>query len=91
MAQTAHGLQAQLFDQHRAGFAAGTTIQNALAPTGDMVALPDGSQQHVRAYAESLGFGRERLAQQADQCSGGELARLHVGRLMTTACDVLRR
>ena len=85
----AYGASLQVFDQHRASLDPQIIIRDALCPAGDMVDLPDGSRQHVRAFAESLGFGQERLPQRIGECSGGELARIHLGRLMCTACDVL--
>jgi ATP-binding cassette subfamily F protein 3 len=87
--RVAYGISMHVFDQHRATLPPETILRDALCPAGDMVDLPDGSRQHVRAFAESLGFGQERLPQRIGECSGGELARIHLGCLMCTACDVL--
>jgi len=77
-----------VFSQHRAEIPPTTLLRDALCPPGDHVRF-QGQTMHVTAWARRLLFRDEQLVQSVGMLSGGELARVHVARLMLETADVL--
>jgi ATP-binding cassette subfamily F protein uup len=77
-----------VFSQHRAEIPPSTLLRDALCPPGDHVRF-QGQSLHVTAWARRLLFRDEQLVQSVGMLSGGELARVHVARLMLETADVL--
>ncbi|MEM7621963.1 MAG: ABC-F family ATP-binding cassette domain-containing protein [Planctomycetota bacterium] len=77
-----------VFSQHREDFDPSTSLQEALCPIGQTVTF-QGRPMHVTAWARRFLFRDEQLAQPVGSLSGGELARIHIARIMLAPCDVL--
>lgn len=77
-----------VFSQHRQDFDPTTTLKDALCPVSDQVRFRD-RPMHVTAWARRFLFRDEQLAQPVGSLSGGELARIHIARIMLVPADVL--
>ncbi len=77
-----------VFSQHRQDFDPDTLLQEALGPQGDRVYFR-GQPMHVTSWARRFLFRDEQLAQPVKSLSGGELARIHIARIMLAEADVL--
>lgn len=77
-----------VFSQHRKEFDPTITLKEALCPVSDQVRFRD-RPMHVTAWARRFLFRDEQLAQPVGSLSGGELARIHIARIMLEPADVL--
>lgn len=77
-----------VFSQQRRDFAPTTTLKEALCPVSDQVRFR-GQPMHVTSWARRFLFRDEQLAQPVGSLSGGEVARIHIARIMLEAADVL--
>ena len=77
-----------LFSQHREDFPPTTTLREALCPISDEIRYR-GKPMHVTAWARRFLFRDEQLASPISALSGGELARVHIARIMLEPADVL--
>ena len=77
-----------VFSQLRQDFDPTTTLKEALCPVSDQVRFRD-RPMHVTAWARRFLFRDEQLAQPVGSLSGGELARIHIARIMLEPADVL--
>ncbi len=77
-----------VFSQLRREFDPATTLKEALCPVSDQVRFRD-RPMHVSAWARRFLFRDEQLRQPVGSLSGGELARVHVARIMLEPADVL--
>lgn len=84
----AHDLRIVYFDQLRKDLDGRETLGKALAPEGDGV-LYQGRVIHINAWADMLGFERDRLHTLVGDLSGGERARVLLGRIIREEADVL--
>jgi ATP-binding cassette subfamily F protein uup len=85
---TADQLKVVYYDQHRETLPDGLTLKRALAADSDYVQVRD-QKVHVAGYAKSFGFRTEQLDTPVSRLSGGERARLLLGRLLQQPADVL--
>jgi ATP-binding cassette subfamily F protein uup len=85
---TADQLKVVYYDQHRETLPDELTLKRALAADSDYVQVRD-QKVHVAGYAKSFGFRTEQLDTQVSRLSGGERARLLLGRLLQQPADVL--
>lgn len=77
-----------VFSQHRREFDPSITLTEALCPVSDQVRFRD-RPMHVTAWARRFLFRDEQLSQPVGSLSGGELARIHIARIMLEPADVL--
>jgi len=77
-----------IFSQHREDFAPTTPLGEALCPISDRVEFR-GRLMHVTSWARRFMFRDDQLTQPVSSLSGGELARVHIARIMLEAADVL--
>ena len=77
-----------VFSQLREEFDPATTLKRALCPISDQVRFQD-RPMHVTAWARRFLFRDEQLTQPVGSLSGGELARIHIARIMLEPADVL--
>ena len=77
-----------VFSQHREDFAPSTPLSEALCPVSDRVIFR-GQTMHVTSWARRFMFRDDQLTQPVGSLSGGELARVHIARIMLEAADVL--
>ena len=77
-----------VFSQHRQDFEPTTSLQEALCPVSDRVEFR-GRTMHVKSWSRRFLFRDEQLSQPVSSLSGGELARIHIARIMTQPADVL--
>ncbi|MBX3352941.1 MAG: ABC-F family ATP-binding cassette domain-containing protein [Phycisphaeraceae bacterium] len=77
-----------VFSQHRREFAPETLLRDALSPDSDRVYFR-GLPMHITAWSRRFLFRDEQLAQPVKTLSGGELARIHIARIMLEPADVL--
>ncbi len=77
-----------VFSQHREDFAPTTLLREALCPISDQVRFR-GREMHITAWSRRFLFRDEQLDQPILSLSGGELARVHIARLMLVPADVL--
>ena len=77
-----------VFSQHRQDFEPTTPLSEALCPISDRVEFR-GRLMHVTSWARRFMFRDDQLAQPVGSLSGGELARVHIARIMLEAADVL--
>jgi ABC transport system ATP-binding/permease protein len=77
-----------VFDQHREQLDMETSLRHALAPGGETVNYL-GKPVHVNSWGQRFLFTKERLEMPLKSLSGGELARVHIARLMAEEADVL--
>jgi ATP-binding cassette subfamily F protein uup len=76
------------FEQQRRQIDPALPLRRALAPEGDSV-LYRGRPIHVNGWAKRFLFREEQLVQPVASLSGGELARVHIARLMLEEADIL--
>jgi ATP-binding cassette subfamily F protein uup len=84
----AERLRVVVFSQIRDGLDLGLTLKEALSPQTDSV-IHQGRSIHIVTWARKFLFNAEQLKQPLRALSGGELARVHVARLMLEPADVL--
>lgn len=77
-----------VFSQHRQEFDPRTPLAEALCPVSDQVRFR-GQVMHITGWSRRFLFRDEQLAQPVGSLSGGELARVHVARIMLEPADVL--
>ncbi len=77
-----------VFSQKREEFPPSLRLRDALCPVGDQVVFRDRTL-HVTGWARRFLFKDQQLEQPVGSLSGGELARVHVARIMLEPCDVL--
>jgi ATP-binding cassette subfamily F protein uup len=77
-----------LFSQSRTEIDPAITLHEALSPHADSVDYR-GRMIHVNTWANMFLFSPEQLKQPVRALSGGELARIHIARLMLMPADVL--
>ncbi len=77
-----------VFSQHRQEFEPTTLLRNALCPVSDVVRFR-GQEMHVITWARRFLFRDEQLDQPVKSLSGGELARIHIARIMLESADIL--
>ncbi|MFO0874514.1 MAG: ABC-F family ATP-binding cassette domain-containing protein [Phycisphaerales bacterium] len=77
-----------VFRQHRQDFPPSTLLRDALCPVGDQVRFL-GQPMHVASWSRRFLFGDDQLDQPVSALSGGELARVHIARIMLEPADLL--
>ncbi len=77
-----------VFSQHRLEFPPTLTLQEALCPVSDQVRFR-GHAMHITAWSRRFLFRDDQLLQPISGLSGGELARVHIARIMLEPADVL--
>jgi ATP-binding cassette subfamily F protein uup len=77
-----------VFSQHRQDFDPTTPLGTALCPVSDQVRFR-GQAMHITAWSRRFLFRDEQLLQPVGSLSGGELARVHIARIMLEPADVL--
>ncbi|TVQ75623.1 MAG: ABC transporter ATP-binding protein [Phycisphaeraceae bacterium] len=77
-----------VFSQHRREFPPDMLLRTALSPVSDRVHFR-GQAMHVTAWSRRFLFRDEQLQQPISSLSGGELARIHIARIMLEPADVL--
>lgn len=82
------GLRIVIFSQHRTEIDPATTLSEALSPHSDSV-IYRGRTLHINTWSKMFLFEPWQLKQPVRALSGGELARIHIARLMLEPADVL--
>jgi len=77
-----------IFRQDRKDIPGGTTLREAMVPGGELVRFRD-QPMHITAWARRFLFRDVQLDQPISALSGGELARVHIARIMLEPADVL--
>ncbi len=77
-----------VFSQHRKDFDPTTKLSEALCPVSDAVRFR-GQSMHITAWSRRFLFRDDQLDQPVGSLSGGELARIHIARIMLEPADVL--
>jgi len=83
----ADNLRIVLFSQSRTELDPGATLSETFSPADSVVYR--GRPLHIATWAEMFLFSRHQLRQPLRSLSGGELARVHIARLMLEPADVL--
>ena len=86
--EMAPNLEMVAFDQMRSNLNMNVTLQRNWVEKGDSILLND-HQMHVVAFAERFGFRREQLDMPLSSLSGGEQAKVLIGKLMLSQADML--
>ena len=81
-------LRTVLFSQIRDQIDLGITLKEALSPQTDAV-IYQGRSIHINTWARKFLFSAEQLKQPLRSLSGGEIARVHISRLMLEPADIL--
>jgi ATP-binding cassette subfamily F protein uup len=81
-------LRTVLFSQIRDQIDLGMTLKEALSPQTDSV-IYQGRSIHINTWARKFLFNTEQLKQPLRALSGGEIARVHISRLMLEPADIL--
>ncbi|MBL8744729.1 MAG: ABC-F family ATP-binding cassette domain-containing protein [Phycisphaerae bacterium] len=76
-----------VFSQHRREFEPSMRLRDALSPLGGVTYR--GQEMHITAWSRRFLFRDEQLEQPVRSLSGGELARIHIARIMLEEADVL--
>ncbi|CAG0963377.1 Energy-dependent translational throttle protein EttA [Phycisphaerales bacterium] len=84
----AESLRVVLFSQHRTEIDPAMTLAEALSPHADSV-IYRGGTLHINTWSRKFLFDTWQLKQPVRSLSGGELARIHIARLMLEPADVL--
>jgi ABC transport system ATP-binding/permease protein len=84
----ASGLSVVYFEQGRETLDGAVSLRDALSPNGDSVDY-HGRPMHVAAWARRFLFDAGQLERPVGTLSGGELARVHIARLMLQRADIL--
>ena len=77
-----------LFSQYRESFDPETLLRDALSPGAENVSFR-GKSVHVTGWAKRFLFQEFQLDQPIKSLSGGELARIHIAKVMLQPADVL--
>jgi ATP-binding cassette subfamily F protein uup len=85
----ARGVRILTFDQNRGLLDPNQTLRQALAPQGGEAVVVHDQLLHVASWAKRLRFRGDQLDTPVSRLSGGEQARVVIGRLMLTPADVL--
>ncbi len=80
--------QMVLFSQYRESFDPETPLRTALSPGAEQLSFR-GKSIHVAGWAKRFLFQEYQLDQPVKSLSGGELARIHIARIMLQPADVL--
>lgn len=83
----ADNLRVVVFSQHRTEIDPAMTLSDALSPSDAVIYR--GRSIHIITWARKFLFTNEQLKQPVRALSGGELARIHIARLMLEPADVL--
>jgi len=86
--QTAPELRTVYFDQNRSAIEPGINLRTALSGGSDTVIYRD-RPIHVAGWASRFQFRADQLELPVSELSGGELARVHIARLMLQPADLL--
>lgn len=86
--KTAHDLKITYFSQLRNELDGTRTLERTLGDGADHV-IYSGRQVHIMSWAKRFGFAREDFSTLVKDLSGGQLARLHIARLMLESPDIL--
>jgi ATP-binding cassette subfamily F protein uup len=84
----ADNLRTVVFSQTRSDIDFSETLAEALCPGSDAV-IYRGKTLHIHTWARRFLFTTQQLKQPVRALSGGELARIHIARLMLKPADVL--
>ncbi|MCU0689714.1 MAG: ABC-F family ATP-binding cassette domain-containing protein [Phycisphaerales bacterium] len=85
--QRAEKLRTVVFSQHRSELDPDSTLGEALSPTDAVIYR--GRTLHIATWAQTFLFAKDQLRGRIKALSGGELARVHIARLMLEPADVL--
>jgi len=85
----ARGIRVATFDQNRQLLDPEETLRQALAPSGGDAVVYRDEMIHVASWAKRLRFRSDQLNTAVKRLSGGEQARILIGRLMLESADVL--
>ncbi|MBI1362962.1 MAG: ATP-binding cassette domain-containing protein [Proteobacteria bacterium] len=85
----ARGVRIATFDQNRQLLDPEQTLRQALAPSGGDAVIYRDELIHVASWAKRLRFRSDQLQAAVKRLSGGEQARILIGRLMLESADVL--
>ncbi|MBY0262650.1 MAG: ABC-F family ATP-binding cassette domain-containing protein, partial [Phycisphaerales bacterium] len=77
-----------VFSQYRQDFDPAIMLGEALCPVSDQVRFR-GQAMHITAWSRRFLFRDDQLLQPVGALSGGELARVHIARIMLEPADVL--
>ena len=77
-----------VFSQHRSDFDPKIPLSEALCPVSDRVIF-GGVSMHIKSWSRRFMFRDEQLDQPVGSLSGGELARVHIARIMLEKADIL--
>ncbi|MDA0802975.1 MAG: ABC-F family ATP-binding cassette domain-containing protein [Planctomycetota bacterium] len=77
-----------MLSQQRAEIDPALSLKEVLCPVGTKVRFRDG-EMHITAWSRRFLFDDDQLLQQVSTLSGGELARVHIARMMLEPADVL--
>ena len=77
-----------VFSQYRQDFDPAMMLGEALCPVSDQVRFR-GQAMHITAWSRRFLFRDDQLLQPVGALSGGELARVHIARIMLEPADVL--
>jgi len=77
-----------VFSQQRRDFPPSTLLRSALSPMGDRLYYR-GQTIHITSWSRRFLFRDDQLEQPIASLSGGELARVHIARIMLEPADVL--
>jgi len=77
-----------VFSQHRQDFDPSMLLSEALCPVSNEVRF-GGHAMHITTWARRFLFRDEQLEQPVRLLSGGEIARVHIARIMLEPADVL--
>jgi len=77
-----------VFSQHREDFDPSIPLSEALCPVSDRVEF-QGRIMHITAWARRFSFRDDQLEGPVGSLSGGELARVHIARIMLEKADIL--
>ena len=85
----AEGLQVAYFRQNRGGLPPQMTLADALSPAGGDTVIFHDRPYHIAGWAKRFLFRPEQLPGPISVLSGGEMARVHLSRLMLRPADLL--
>lgn len=84
-----NGIKVLHFDQKRQLLDENATLKEALSLSGSDTVIYRGKETHISSWARKLKFRSDQLDTPISSLSGGERARIIMGRLMLQTADVL--
>lgn len=84
-----NGVKILHFDQKRQLMNENAPLKDALSLTGGDMVIYRGEQMHISSWARKLKFRSDQLDTPVSSLSGGERARIIMGRLMLQSADIL--